>query len=178
MAINKTTISCIFQGCANEAYRQQHCKTHYRQGLKDGTLARVKGGKGCASNHGDGYIVQHINGARKKQHTHIAEKALGRVLPNGAVVHHVNENKSDNRNENLVVCPDAKYHKLLHVRQKALDDCGDANHRKCTYCKKYDDIKNMAFQVVNGVQLNKFHHSSCLSDYNKRYRENRERISR
>lgn len=42
------------------------------------------------------------------EHILIAEKALGKHLPDKAEVHHVNEIKTDNRNENLVICQDRK----------------------------------------------------------------------
>lgn len=67
----------------------------------------------------------------------VAERALGRKLPSGAQVHHVNEIKTDNRPDNLVICPDAKYHRLLHVRQRIMDLGGNPNTDKyCSGCKK------------------------------------------
>lgn len=54
-------------------------------------------------------------------HRHVAELVLGRPLPPRAVVHHINENKLDNRRGNLVLCPDDKYHQLLHARQRIVD---------------------------------------------------------
>jgi hypothetical protein len=80
-----------------------------------------------------GYVSEHIL---------IAEKAIGKSLPDKAVVHHVDKNRSNN-NRNLVICEDNAYHQLLHQRQKAYEHCGNPKWRRCTYCKKWDDPQNM-----------------------------------
>ena len=90
----------------------------------------------------DGYRVI----SSRLEHVVIAERALGRALPKGSCVHHVNHDRSDNRNENLVICPSQAYHSLLHLRERALDACGDANKRACVYCKQWDDAQNMAMR--------------------------------
>jgi HNH endonuclease len=65
-----------------------------------------------------------VDGIVKLEHTHVAEQALGKPLPEGAQVHHINHKKTDNRPCNLVICPDAAYHALLHKREKALISMG------------------------------------------------------
>lgn len=63
-----------------------------------------------------------IEGRRVYEHIYLAEKALGKPLPKGAIVHHMNENPADNFTPfNLVICPDQAYHLLLHRRAKALE---------------------------------------------------------
>jgi hypothetical protein len=55
------------------------------------------------------------------EHVLFAERALGRELPDGAVVHHVNGDPAANKTPwNLVLCPDQDYHLLLHRRAQAL----------------------------------------------------------
>lgn len=110
------------------------------------TAANWKGG----INHSKGYTLVMCKGhprASKNgyvfEHVLIAEKAVGRFLFPPIKVHHVNEIRSDNRNQNLVVCEDQAYHQLLHQRRRALLECGNAAWRKCPYCKRYDDPSRM-----------------------------------
>lgn len=72
-----------------------------------------------------GYVLEHVL---------VAERALGKYLPAGAVIHHFPKLPS----EQLVICQDDTYHKLLHQRQRAFFACGHANWRKCYICKQYD----------------------------------------
>jgi len=53
------------------------------------------------------------------EHVYKAERVLGRCLQKGEVVHHINADKADNRNENLLVCS-ASYHSELHGRMSRL----------------------------------------------------------
>lgn len=77
------------------------------------------------------------NRHRTRPHVLIAEKILGKRLPNIAVVHHVNQNKKDNRPSNLVICQDQSYHLLIHARQRIVDAGGNPKtDRICTKCKQ------------------------------------------
>lgn len=82
-------------------------------------------------------------GRRIEVWQHVAENALGRTLPSSVQVHHVDGDKSNNKNSNLVICPNQAYHNLLHLRTDAINNGAPAYFRKCPYCKLYDDPENM-----------------------------------
>jgi hypothetical protein len=64
-----------------------------------------------------GYKIIVVSGKRISEHRHIMEQHLGRKLTTNEVVHHINENKLDNRLENLQLMTRAqhmKHHKIGH----------------------------------------------------------------
>lgn len=119
-----------------------------------GGIAR-KGGRGGYTAHllrghpradARGYVMEHIL---------LAESALGKPLPVGAIVHHTDERKGQVDPRGLVICPNESYHQLLHQRSRALSACGNADWRKCNLCHQYDDPRNLQLWGSHGA------HSSC-----------------
>ncbi len=89
-----------------------HGADHSRQ-----NNAHWKGGKYI---NDSGYIMiydlghhRSSNNGYVREHILIAEKALGKRLPDNAQIHHV---KSSDDNGSLVICEDQKFHFLLHIR--------------------------------------------------------------
>lgn len=92
------------------------------------------------------------------EHIVIVERAIGHELRATAPVHHVNGDTHDNRNENLVACDSAAYHKLLHTRTDALLACGDPSARRCCRCGTYERQGEI---VTSGRQA---YHRSCHAE--------------
>jgi hypothetical protein len=110
-----------------------------------------------------GYVMHTANGKKTFAHVVAAERALGRPLPVGTEVHHVNGIRTDNSPSNLVICPSKAYHKLLHVRSDALSACGNASFRKCPFCKQYSDPGAMTHNKASRY----FYHPACKSEYRR-----------
>ena len=135
---------CSIDGCAKKSEKRTWCGMHYRRWLVHGDVnALKKRANGDGFIH-CGYLAKQADGVKKFEHVRIAEEALGKPLPENAVVHHVNEIKLDNRNENLVICQDRAYHNLIHARTNAYKATGDANAKRCVFCKTYDIAENLS----------------------------------
>lgn len=163
--------TCSIEGCDEEALCRGWCSKHYQRWLNNGDprVARSKRPDGAGGVTG-GYVVFTGNareGLSTREHVAMAERAIGRKLPPGAQVHHVDSDPGNNAPGNLVLCPDQAYHRLLHVRTRALDACGNANYCKCVFCKAYDDPANLTARPKGAYQ-----HRHC---YNKYMRELRTR---
>lgn len=69
-------------------------------------------------------------------HTIRAESALGRPLPPGAQVHHVDGDRANAR-ARLVICQDQSYHGLLHTRARIVRAGGNPDRDAfCLECKQ------------------------------------------
>jgi hypothetical protein len=102
-----------------------------------------------------GYIPEHIV---------VVERVLGKPLPLGAMVHHSNKIRIDNRPSNLVICQDNDYHQLVHQRMRAFKASGHADWRKCSYCKEYSPIDRVILSQHHA------YHRDCM---NAAYRKKR-----
>ncbi len=160
---------CSVEGCDKRHDSKGLCHMHYNRWKRHGDplapLQIAPDGSGWVQR---GYRIFTTPTGRKGEHVLVAERALGKPLPVGAVVHHADENRLNNAGSNLVICPDNKYHRLLHVRIDAMNACGHPNWRKCTYCGEYDDTANM-----RGEKSGRFVHRQCSANARMFYYERR-----
>ena len=153
---------CSVEGCMEKATRKSMCQKHYRR-------MKIHGDPAVTNRRTNGDGKGFWNGGGKGKHVLTVETILGKSLPAGAVVHHVNHEQSDNRPSNLVACQSQSYHSLLHMRERALLKTGNANWRKCKICQKYGS--------PNDVTLSKkgiMYHPECNRRHVERYAKTRE----
>ena len=139
----------------DQGYKQgehvRFLKGHHNVGKTKDLCYNWKGGKWVTER---GYVM-----IRKPKHPRanhgyvpeqvlVVEKVLGKLLPPQAIVHHVDGNTGNNKPNNLVVCENNSYHRILHHRKQAYENCGHADWVKCLYCKKYDSPNNMYIRPI------------------------------
>ncbi len=108
-------------------------KPYNRLGKKN---PKWKGGKNYDK---DGYVLIydpiHPNSRNKKyvlEHRLVMEKHLGRYLRKSEVVHHINENKQNNKIDNLMLFPTQKAHVTFIIQLKK----GGYKHGRRKNCHK------------------------------------------
>lgn len=143
---------CIIEDCDGIGNRRGLCNKHRKRLRRYGDPRKtVYRPCGEGSLRVDGYWTHRIDGRPVLRHVLVAEKALGKRLPKGAQIHHVDGDRSNDANTNLVICDSVAYHRLLHIRQRALDACGHVRWRKCHICQKYDAPENLRFYEPSGL---------------------------
>jgi len=137
-------------GCGQQTGMIKVSRT--RGDARRGDYSKFRPGHNMHNAPGVGYVSRH--GVRV--HVRTAQTAIGKALPAGAVVHHVDGNPRNNTNANLVICQDQRYHVLLHARARIVKAGGNPNTQKiCCTCKQLKDrtwfSKRLAYSQV-GLQ--------------------------
>lgn len=145
----------VCSACGVERPMEKNRKRHYREGARSfvcgqacrNVFVRLKLMSGKPTRHAAGYLLENVGpGQQALAHRVVVERVLGHALPERCPVHHVNEDKTDNRNGNLVACEDDAYHKLLHYRAKIVRRGGKPGiHRICAGC---DELRFITDWVI------------------------------
>jgi hypothetical protein len=97
-------------------------KAHTKK--REVTIQRWKEGKPYKYTDKRGYIqVKTPTSWRKEHHLIWSAHNGGVMIPKGYVVHHINQNKTDNRIENLALMPE-NYHLKLHCYLRKINEQG------------------------------------------------------
>lgn len=154
---------CAVHGCLSKHYGKGFCNKHYqRWRIYGDPVEPYKVGEyGIGHKTNNGYLKT----GGKLMHITKVEKIIGKSLPHGVEIHHVDGNGLNNENSNLVVCPNKAYHKLLHRRAVALQESGNPNKRKCCYCKEWDFEENLRIRKTSNTSI--VHHRDCELVYNR-----------
>ena len=112
------------------------------------------------------YLPEHKRAAHNgyvREHILMAEKALCNELPDNAQVHNYGDVGD---NSKIIICENQEYHHLLHMRQRAIEACGNPNWRKCKFCKQYDDPNSLHIKhrPPQGWEI---FHNACRNEYEK-----------
>lgn len=100
---------------ANNAKQKQYKQSWYLKGVgRTELMKRTSKGRWIRSKNG--YVLIKVDNELVYEHRYLAEKALGRKLPKGAVVHHTGAPDDNHGMFKLVICPSQEYHFLLHKR--------------------------------------------------------------
>jgi len=103
----------------------------------------------------DGYIYEHILAAEEKMRF---------PLPNNSVVHHIDGNRANNAQDNLLVCKNIAAHNTAHKEERALLHFGNERALKCKFCGCYDLPENLYVPPKGSP-----HHRHCFNGYYKKY---------
>ena len=103
---------------------------------------RIKDAKGYRTIHVDGYYWLNKNGKRILEHRYIMEKHLGRKLESNKYIHHINEDKTDNRLCNLKLTTNVE-HMKHHPKERPTIEliCPTCKNKFIRRKYKYDFAK-------------------------------------
>lgn len=157
----QTKKKCQIDGCERPSLTRGWCGMHHQRWCKHGDPLALKiAPRGTATRRGYRLF------AGRTQHGRVAERALGKPLPEGAIVHHINENRADNRPCNLLICTTA-YHNILHRRLRAYKASGHADWRRRYYCRRYSDPRELS----SPARSPHLYHRQCRHDHDAQHRE-------
>lgn len=79
--------------------------------------------------------------SEKRKYVKAAERAMGRSMPKGAVVHHVDRDRTNGANNNLVILQSCAEHLALHHRLRVLRAGGNPwTQHICATCQVVKDL--------------------------------------
>ena len=122
-------LKCIVKGCGKPNKSKGLCRLHYFRARRNGDPITVhKTGPKPKAVTKKGYRYIWVDGKCREVHRVKMEKKLGRKLRTSEHVHHKNENRGDNSDDNLQVL-DASDHAKLHGKKNRFWERSPTNLR-------------------------------------------------
>ena len=138
---------CQTPGCVKETIARGLCKICHQRLMRSGA-PRIYNPRGAGSINSDGYHVVTANGKAVLEHRLIMSRIIGRDLLSNEIVHHINENKLDNRPENLELMLNTEHLSLHHTRPE--------NTGKQKYCPRCTTVKHLdTFSYASASRQNR-----------------------
>jgi hypothetical protein len=111
-------MKCSIPGCLKKHMAKKLCSMHYQRLKQNGdpkVLGHASPGSGFKTSTGYWAFEKTINGKRivTLEHRKVWQEFNGQI-PDGVIVHHKNENKLDNRIENLQLITKSEHNTLHH----------------------------------------------------------------
>ena len=136
---------CSVDGCEEVVKGHGLCRKHWERWRHHGHTDLLIREKGTGTFDERGYHESWDTKLKKQRRTCImvAEELYGGPLPEEAVVHHKDGNRSNDAPENIVICANQAEHLRIHMEDRAEAACGNRTYKKCIECNQYDDASNM-----------------------------------
>lgn len=105
--------TCLY--CEGKVVAKALCQKHYERWQNKWSMEQEP--QGWTER---GYRWRSINGEEVREHRHVMEQHLGRKLRKDELVHHINEDRADNRLENLQVVSRSEHTKIHRLWEDSI----------------------------------------------------------
>lgn len=127
-------MTCTVWDCHNILLRIGLCNAHYLRYRRHGSIEPRRRRNGTGTIDPDGYEMHSRSNKMIFTHREIAAAILGRPLRKDEIVHHINENTSDNNPDNLEITTRAM-HAKIHAPDKPQHRPENTDtHKRCPDC--------------------------------------------
>jgi len=146
-------------------FRWGHKTNHYNERPQQYTRA-------FAGRDPETFVWTEASGRRRRRVRKsrvLGEAALGRAFRAGECVFHADLRTDNDTPGTLVVC-DFALRQVLLWRAKAYQATGNANARKCVYCKRWDTQPSLTILRLSGGSIQAYHQECKRAYQSSRHR--------